>query len=45
MAAVVVQEVDKLGPSPMDDLVLRLLEEHRSYAIWEGKVKLKLTTC
>ena len=45
MAAVVVQEVDKLGPGHMNDLVLRLLEEHRSYAIWKGKVKLKPTTC
>ena len=45
MAAFAIQEVDELGSGPMDRLVLRLLKEYRSYAIWEGKVKLKPTTC
>ena len=45
MAAVPTQIPDEFGPGSIESLVLRFLKEHRSCAIWEGKVKLKPTTC
>ena len=45
MVAVATEIPDEFGPGPMEDLVLRFLKEHRSYAVWEGEVKLKLITC
>ena len=45
MAAVPAQIPDKFGPGPIEGLVLRFLQEHQLCAVWEGKVKLKPTTC
>ena len=45
MATVPAQIPDEFGPGPIEDLVLRFVKEHRSCAVWEGKVKLKSTTC
>ena len=45
MAAVPAQIPDQFGPGPIEGSVLRFLQEHRSCAVWEGKVKLKPTTC
>ena len=40
MAVVPAQIPDEFSPSPIEDSVLRFLKDHRSCAIWEGKVKL-----
>lgn len=45
MATVLAQIPDEFGPSPIEDSVLRFVKEHRACAVWEGKVKLKPTTC
>ena len=45
MVAVPTQIPDEFGPGPIGDSVLRFLKEHRSCVVWEGKVKLKPTTC
>ena len=45
MATVFAQIPDEFGPGPIEDSMLRFLQEHRSCVVWEGKVKLKLTTC
>ena len=45
MVAVATEIPDKIGLGPMEDLVLRFLKDHRSCAVWEGEVKLKLITC
>ena len=44
MAAVPDQIPNEFGLSPIEGSVLRFLQEHRSCAVWEGKVKLKQTT-
>nr|POF19632.1 serine/threonine-protein phosphatase 7 long form like [Quercus suber] len=38
MAAVPTQIPNEFGPGPIEDSVLKFLKEHRSCAIWEGKV-------
>ena len=40
MAAVPTQIPDEFGPGLIEDSVLRILKDHRSCAVWEGKVKL-----
>ena len=45
MAAVPAQIPDEFGLGPIEDLVLRFVKKHRACIVWEGKVKLKLTTC
>ena len=45
MVAGPAQIPDEFGFGPIENLVLRFLKEHRSCAVWEGKVKLKPTTC
>ena len=45
MAAVPAQILDEFGPGPIEGSVLRFLQEYQSCAVWEGKVKLKPTTC
>ena len=40
MAAIPAQIPDEFGPGPTKDSVLRFLKDHRSCAVWEGKVKL-----
>nr|POE60212.1 hypothetical protein CFP56_25412 [Quercus suber] len=42
IAAVAIEEVDELGPSPMDHSVLRFLKEHRSSTIREGEASYSL---
>ena len=44
MAVVSAQIPNEFGPDPIEGSVLRFLQEHRSCAVWEGKVKLKPTT-
>ena len=44
MAAVPAQIPNEFGPGPIEGSVLRFLQENRSCAVWEGKVKLKPTT-
>ena len=45
MTAVPAQIPDEFGLGPIEDSMLRFLQEHRSCVVWEGKVKLKPTTC
>ena len=40
MATVPAQIPDEFGPGPIEGSVLRFLQERRSCAVWEGKVKL-----
>ena len=44
MAAVAAEIPDEFNPGLMEGSVLRFIKEHRSCAVWEGEVKLKLTT-
>ena len=44
MAVVPAQIPDEFDPGPIEDSVLRFLQEHQSCAVWEDKVKLKPTT-
>ena len=45
MAAIAAEIPDEFDLGPMEGSVLRFLKEHRSCAVWEGKVKFKPTTC
>ena len=40
MVAIPAQIPDEFGPGPIEGSVLRFLKDHRSCAVWEGKVKL-----
>ena len=44
MVVVAAEIPDEFSPGPMEGSVLRFLKEHRSCVVWEGEVKLKLTT-
>ena len=40
MAIVPTQIPNEFGPGPIEDSMLRLLKDHQSCVLWEGKVKL-----
>ena len=45
MATIPAQIPDEFGPGPIEASVLWFVKKHQACAVWEGKVKLKLTTC